>query len=71
MDRNRYAIVWEVLRCGLGLWFLYDQQDWFGGSQWLDSVKYVLGGYLVLSLVATGWFVLGHRREDEIKADIN
>jgi hypothetical protein len=50
---------------------LYDQQDWFGGSQWLASVKYVLVGYFVLSLVATGWFVLGHKREDEMKADIN
>ena len=65
MDRNRYAIVWEVLRSGLALYFLYDQNDWFGISQWMD-LKYVLAGYFVLSMVVTGWFVVKHRKEDFI-----
>lgn len=63
MDRNRYALVWEVLRSGLALYFLYDQNDWFGISQWMD-LKYVLAGYFVLSVVVTGWFVVKHNKED-------
>ena len=64
MDRNRYAIVWEILRCGLGLYFIYTQGDWFGASQWLYYVKYILGGYFILSLVITGWFTVKHYKED-------
>jgi len=64
MDRNRYALIWEVLRCGLGCWFLYEQGDWFGASQWLDSVKYILAGYFVVSIVITGWFTIKHQKED-------
>lgn len=64
MDRNRYAITWEAIRCGLGLWFLYDQGDWFGASHWLPAVKYMLGGYLVLSLVVSALFAIRHAKED-------
>ena len=64
MDRNRSAIIGEALRCGLGLYFLYSQNDWFGASQWLSSVKYVLGVYFILSLAITAFFVLRHRKED-------
>ena len=63
MDRNRYAIVWEILRSGLALYFLYDQNDWFGISQWME-LKYVLAGYFILSVVVTGWFVVKHNKED-------
>lgn len=64
MDRNRYALSWETLRCGLGLWFLYDQGDWFGASQWLPPVKFILGGYFILSLLVSAWFAIRHSRED-------
>ena len=66
MDRNRYAIIWEVIRSGLGLYFLYDQGDWFGLSQWLISVKYMLAAYFTLSILATGWFVVRHWKEDSM-----
>jgi len=78
MDRSRYAIIWEVLRSGLGLYFIWEQGDWFGlqvfltessgtlggASQLLASVQYVLGGYFILSILVTGWFVVKHRKED-------
>lgn len=64
MDRNRYAIVWELLRSGLGLYFIYQQGDWFGASQWLEPIGYLLAVYFVLSIVVTGWFVQKHRKED-------
>jgi alkylglycerol monooxygenase len=64
MDRNQYAIVWEALRSGLGLYFLYAQDDWFGSSSYLSSVKYIIGAYFIFSIVVTGWFVAKHRKED-------
>ncbi len=64
MDRNQYAIISEVLRNGLGLYFLYQQDDWFGASQWLSSIKFILGAYFILSLAVTGWFVVKNRKED-------
>jgi alkylglycerol monooxygenase len=64
MDRNQYAIVWEALRCGLGLYFLYIQNDWFGASTYLASIKYILTAYFILSFVVAGWFVVKHSKED-------
>lgn len=64
MDRNPWAIFWEAVRSGLGLGFLFMQDDWFGSSAYLTSVKYLLGSYFILSLVATGWFVIKHHKED-------
>jgi alkylglycerol monooxygenase len=66
MDRNPSAMIAEILRCGLGLYFLYNQNDWFGASVWLPAAKYVLGAYFILSLVVTGWFVIKHKREDRL-----
>ncbi|HEY6062772.1 MAG TPA: sterol desaturase, partial [Chitinophagaceae bacterium] len=68
MDRNRSAMISEILRSGLGLYFLYQQDDWFGASQWLPSVKYMLGAYFVLSLAITAFFVIKHKREDVMQA---
>jgi hypothetical protein len=64
MDRNRYAIIWEALRCGLGLWFLWEQGDWFGAGQWMASVKYILAAYFVSSILITGFFNVKHYKED-------
>ncbi len=66
MDRSQYAIIPEVLRSGLGLYFLYTQNDWFGASQWLSSVHYIFGAYFILSIFVAGWFVLKHKREDSM-----
>jgi alkylglycerol monooxygenase len=66
MDRNQYAIVWEALRCGLGLYFLYVQGDWFGANSYLSSATYIVGAYFILSIVVTGWFVVKHAKEDKL-----
>jgi len=66
MDRNRTAIAWEILRSGLGLYFLYEQSDWFGASQWLSSVKYILGAYFIVSILVTALFVVKHTKEDKM-----
>jgi alkylglycerol monooxygenase len=64
MDRNRYAIIWEAIRCIFGGFILFDQNDWFGASTYFDPAKYVLGGYFIVSFLVTGWFVMKHARED-------
>jgi len=64
MDRNKSAIVWEVFHSGLGLYFLYTQDDWFGANIYLSYVKYILGAYFILSIIVTGWFAWKHEKED-------
>jgi alkylglycerol monooxygenase len=65
MDRSPYAVLWEGLRCGLGLSFLFAQQDWFGASRYISTVEYIVGGYFIVSFLATGWFVLKNKKEDQ------
>lgn len=64
MDRNQTAIIGEVFRSGLGLYFLFQQNDWFGASSYVSSITYLLGGYFLISLLVTGWFVMKHKNED-------
>lgn len=64
MDRNRFAIAWELLRCGLGLYFIYSQNDWFGASQWAD-VRYSLATYFIFSAAVSAWFAFKHHKEDK------
>lgn len=66
MDRNPDAIYWEIIRCGLGLFFIYQQRDWFGISDKLTGLIYPLTGYFILSMGITGWFALKHKREDAV-----
>ena len=64
MDRNQYAIIPEMLRSGLGIYFLVQQDDWFGAGKWLASAKFILGAYFILSIAVTAWFVVKHKKED-------
>jgi alkylglycerol monooxygenase len=64
MDRNRYALAWEMARAALGLWFIYRQGDWFGSSTFIPTAHYFIAGYFVLSILVTAWFVVKHHRED-------
>jgi len=64
MDRNSNAMIWEVLRCGLGCWFLYQQGDWFGAGFWLADLKFIITAYFIISLLTTLYFTLKHKKED-------
>ncbi|MES1216018.1 MAG: sterol desaturase family protein [Bacteroidota bacterium] len=64
MDRSTYAIIWEGLRAFFGIAIIYRQGDWFGASQFIFSINYILVSYFVLSTLITGWFVYQHRKED-------
>lgn len=66
MDRNPWALFWEVARSSLGLVFLLQQNDWFGSGTYFSPVFYALGTYFVLSLIVTVSFVIKHRKEDAL-----
>jgi alkylglycerol monooxygenase len=65
MDGNRYAIVWEVLRSGMGFTFLYIQYDWFGADTYSALIKFFLAGYFLVSILVGGWFAFKFKRADE------
>ncbi len=66
MDRDPYAMIWEFIRSGLGIYFVYQQRDWFGAAKWLNMIQYIMAGYFVLSLLITLFFSLKHKKEDSI-----
>jgi sterol desaturase/sphingolipid hydroxylase (fatty acid hydroxylase superfamily) len=66
MDRNPWAIFWEGVRCSAGITVLLTQDDWFGATNYFSPVKYLLGAYFILSFLVTGWFVLKHKKEDQV-----
>jgi alkylglycerol monooxygenase len=64
MDRNSSAIIAELLKDSLGIYFLLSQQDWFGAAAKMPFIVYALAAYFILSFLVTGWFVLKNRKED-------
>lgn len=71
MDGSRYSFFWELIRCGLGLWLLYNQQDWFGSSQWWSSVVYLLSAYFVFSAIVTAFIAFNRSKEIKLQTAIN
>jgi alkylglycerol monooxygenase len=67
MDRNSYAIVWEILRGVFGIAIIYRQGDWFGISAFAVWMNYVLVAYFIMSIIITALFSAQHRREERIK----
>ncbi|MEO5781868.1 MAG: hypothetical protein ABIQ07_01275, partial [Ginsengibacter sp.] len=66
MDRSRYAIFWEGIKNLFGILVIYRLGDWFGISTHVSWINYVLVVYFILSTVITAWFVLQHKKEDEL-----
>ena len=64
MDRNPYAIVWESLKNIFALGIIYRYGDWFGASQYLSWINYILIAYFVTATVVTAWFVYQNYKED-------
>ena len=65
MDRNVSAFAWETLRSGIGLAFLYQQNDWFGAAIYFSSIINIIGVYFILCIIITGLLVMKHRKEDQ------
>ena len=71
MDRNPYAIVWEILKNAFGIAIIYRQGDWFGASTWLWWINYTLIAYFIVSTAVTTWFVYKHYKEDTQQLSIS
>ncbi|ULQ54347.1 sterol desaturase family protein [Flavihumibacter fluvii] len=65
MDRNRSAIVWELVKNIMGLGIVYYQGDWFGAGVAIPFIKPILIVYFVLSTAIVAWFVYRHAKEDQ------
>ena len=65
MDRNRSALIFEVLKNFLGLAILYRQQDWFQASGSIPGIQLTLTIYFILASVITAWFVYAHWTADQ------
>ena len=65
MDRNRSALIFEVLKNFLGLAILYRQQDWFQASGSIPGIQLILTIYFILASVITAWFVYAHWTADQ------
>ena len=66
MDRNATAWIFEGIKCILGLTLILKIGDWFASDQIDGMIKFVVAGYLVVSLMVTLYFVVKHVREDKV-----
>ena len=64
MDKNRHAIIWEFVRCILGIGIMYYYGDWFGASAFVPGIKYILAGYFIFSVAITFWLSTRNRQTE-------
>jgi len=57
MDRNSYALIWELLKNITGIAIIYYLGDWFGASAYFSWLNIVLILYFIASSLITAWFV--------------
>lgn len=60
MDKNRWAVLWETLKNGLGLGFLMMSADWFGLAAFYPAYAwclYIIVAYFVVATLASFYMV--------------
>jgi alkylglycerol monooxygenase len=63
MDRNAWALYWEVLKNAAGAGIIFYYGDWFGSDALGAWIKYVLLGYFAAATVVTSLIVIRQRGE--------
>jgi hypothetical protein len=63
MDKNPYAIVWELLKNAFGIGLVIRNGDWFGLRAVSPMANDAVIGYFVLSTAVTTFFVYSFTRE--------
>ena len=58
MDRNRYALAWEIIKNILGCYIIYKNGGWFSSSPYVTWMNYPIIAWMLLSTFVTAWFVL-------------
>ncbi len=56
MDKNKYALAWEFLKCATGIGIIFYTGDWFGASTYAVYMKYILISYFILSFIIAAYF---------------
>jgi alkylglycerol monooxygenase len=64
MDKNPYAIVWELLKNIFGIGVIIKLGDWFGINSLSPLLNDALIGYFILSTIVTAYFVYTFSREN-------
>jgi sterol desaturase/sphingolipid hydroxylase (fatty acid hydroxylase superfamily) len=64
MDRNPYALAWEIVKNIAGIAIIYYLGDWFGATAHLSWINPVMISWFILSTVVTAWFVFYHFKTD-------
>lgn len=67
MDKNKSAIIFEMIKALTGFYFIYSQSDWFGLSLYFSSAVPVMSIYFILSLFVTIYLTARHVKEDKAK----
>ncbi len=70
MDRNPYAILWEIIKNGLGFALIFSFGDWFGSSKIYPWTTASLMIYFVVSSIVTAYFVWFEIREGKAQATL-
>ena len=70
MDRNRYAIIWELNKNFVGIGLILWKGDWFLAGTIFPGIQNALIGYFILSSIVSAYFAMKHLKEDRNKAFI-
>ncbi|CAM3514519.1 sterol desaturase family protein [Flavobacterium chungbukense] len=57
MDKSKFAVFWETLRLGFVISIISYYGDWFGLNRVIPISNYIIFAYLILSIMATVYFV--------------
>jgi len=63
MDRHVWAVFWETIKTGVGLYMLYTC-NWFGAGTKFPWANFAIAAYFIISLAVTAWFAWKHYGED-------
>jgi sterol desaturase/sphingolipid hydroxylase (fatty acid hydroxylase superfamily) len=67
MNRNKYAMAWELLKNVFGISIIYYYGDWFGAGKSLAWINIALITYFIISSLVAAWFVLYDFKKDTTK----
>ncbi|HEY5406191.1 MAG TPA: sterol desaturase family protein [Ginsengibacter sp.] len=57
MDRNRFALLWEIMKNVVGFFVIYKTGGWFSNSPSVTILNIPILCWLLLSTLVTAWFV--------------
>lgn len=58
MDRNKYAVIIEIIRAGMALLIIFQNGDWFGLDQYLSFGSNIVAAYYLSTIVGAVYFTL-------------